>query len=163
METPLGPLRVVATSKGLAHVGFVDQKYAPAQDAFPEADTEILATAVAQLTEYFSGTRTRFELPLDLAGTAFQKRVWGALANIPAGQTRSYGQLAAELGSVARAVGTANGRNPISVILPCHRVIGADGALTGYAGGLDRKRWLLRHEGSAIGAQGSLFGAEGAS
>jgi methylated-DNA-[protein]-cysteine S-methyltransferase len=107
------------------------------------------ATA-AQLAEYFAGSRTEFDLPLAPRGTPFQLAVWGELARIPYGVTMSYGEMAAALGKslvASRAVGLANGRNPISIILPCHRVIGADGSLTGYGWGLDRKEWLLRHEG----------------
>jgi O-6-methylguanine DNA methyltransferase len=107
-----------------------------------------LRAAAEQLDQYFAGARRRFDLPLDLPGTPFQQRVWQALSEIPFGETLSYGQLAARIGKpgAARAVGLANNRNPISIIVPCHRVIGADGSLTGYGGGLDRKRWLLAHE-----------------
>lgn len=113
------------------------------------------AAAAAQLAEYFAGERTEFDLALAPRGTRFSLAVWEELAGIPYGKTVSYGQIAAALGKspvAARAVGLANGRNPISIILPCHRVIGADGSLTGYGWGLDRKEWLLRHEG-ALGAQ----------
>jgi methylated-DNA-[protein]-cysteine S-methyltransferase len=106
-----------------------------------------------QLQQYFAGTRKSFELDLAPAGTPFQQRVWTALQTIPHGQTRSYAWLAAQVGSVARAVGSANGANPIAIVIPCHRVIGADGSLTGYAGGLEAKRWLLDHEA----AQTRLF------
>ncbi|HEY0801667.1 MAG TPA: methylated-DNA--[protein]-cysteine S-methyltransferase, partial [Steroidobacteraceae bacterium] len=99
--------------------------------------------------EYFAGARREFDLPLKMAGTDFQKQVWSELTKIPFGQTRSYGQLAKRLGNPngSRAVGLANGRNPIAIIVPCHRVIGADGSLTGFGGGIDRKQWLLTHEG----------------
>jgi methylated-DNA-[protein]-cysteine S-methyltransferase len=112
-----------------------------------------------RLLAWFSGDRDAFTaLPVCPAGTEYQQRVWRALRNIPFGQTRSYGALARELGSVARAVGTANGANPIAIVIPCHRVVGANGDLTGYAGGLDRKRWLLRHEGVSLpGVPGELF------
>lgn len=112
-----------------------------------------LRAAAEQLGEYFAGARRRFDLPLDMPGTPFQQRVWQALSEIPFGETSSYGQLAARIGKpgAARAVGLANNRNPISLIVPCHRVIGADGSLTGYGGGLDRKRWLLAHEADAQG------------
>jgi len=111
-------------------------------------DDAMFAAAVAQLDEYFAGRRTGFDLPLAPAGTGFQQRVWHALCEIPYGDTTSYGALARQLGSpdASRAVGLANGRNPIAIVIPCHRVIGADGSLTGYGGGLDRKRWLLDHE-----------------
>jgi methylated-DNA-[protein]-cysteine S-methyltransferase len=109
----------------------------------------------AQLAEYFAGERTEFDLPLHMIGTRFQRRVWAALCEIPCGETTSYGALAESLGApgAARAVGLANGQNPVSIIVPCHRVIGADGSLTGYGGGLDAKRWLLSHET----AQPALF------
>jgi methylated-DNA-[protein]-cysteine S-methyltransferase len=108
-----------------------------------------LAAAIRQLSEYFAGSRRVFDLPLRMQGTLFQQRVWRQLAEIPYGTTWSYGELAKRIDnpSASRAVGLANGRNPISILVPCHRVIGADGSLTGYGGGLDRKRWLLAHEG----------------
>jgi methylated-DNA-[protein]-cysteine S-methyltransferase len=124
----------------------------------------VLDAAAAQLREYFAGERTEFDLPLAPRGTAFQLAVWAALAAIPYGETVSYGDIAVRLGKsslASRAVGLANGRNPISVILPCHRVIGADGSLTGYGWGVDRKEWLLRHEGAvppAVMEQEALFG-----
>jgi methylated-DNA-[protein]-cysteine S-methyltransferase len=124
------------------------------------------AAAATQLAEYFDGARREFDLPLAPHGTPFQLAVWAELAGIPYGQTVSYGEVAAALGKspvASRAVGLANGRNPISIILPCHRVIGADGSLTGYGWGVDRKEWLLRHEGARAvaaspGRQPTLFG-----
>jgi methylated-DNA-[protein]-cysteine S-methyltransferase len=109
---------------------------------------ESFADAVEQLEQYFAGERVEFDLELDMRGTDFQKDVWNALLTIPYGETRSYGQIAKQIGRPdrARAVGAANGSNPVSIIVPCHRVIGSDGSLTGYGGGLDRKRWLLEHE-----------------
>jgi methylated-DNA-[protein]-cysteine S-methyltransferase len=107
-----------------------------------------LAMARGQLNEYFAGERREFDLPLAPEGSDFQRRVWAALRDIPWGETRSYGDLAELLGSSPRAVGRANATNPICIIVPCHRVIGADGTLTGYAGGMDNKRWLLEHEGA---------------
>lgn len=106
-----------------------------------------------QLDEYFAGARRRFDLPLRAVGSAFQTRVWGALAEIPYGETTSYGAVAMTIGAptASRAVGLANGQNPISIVVPCHRVIGANGSLTGYGGGLDAKRWLLSHELSRVG------------
>jgi methylated-DNA-[protein]-cysteine S-methyltransferase len=114
-----------------------------------DATVAPLSAAVRQLTEYFSGARCEFDLPLRLHGTTFQTRVWHKLTEIPYGQTWSYGQLARRIDqpSASRAVGLANGRNPIAILVPCHRVIGADGSLTGYGGGIERKRWLLAHEG----------------
>jgi methylated-DNA-[protein]-cysteine S-methyltransferase len=106
-----------------------------------------------QLEEYFAGERTEFDLPLHMIGSEWQRRVWAALVDIPCGETASYGEIAARLGApgAARAVGLANGQNPVPVIVPCHRVIGADGSLTGYGGGLDAKRWLLAHEAQRTG------------
>ncbi|TAL08984.1 MAG: methylated-DNA--[protein]-cysteine S-methyltransferase [Porticoccaceae bacterium] len=108
----------------------------------------LIREAVRQLRAYFAGRLTRFELPLNPAGTAFQKSVWQALLAVPHGATASYGEIAAAVGNprASRAVGLANGRNPIAIVVPCHRIIGRDGSLTGYGGGLDRKRWLLAHE-----------------
>ena len=144
IPSPLGPLRLVARGAGLAGVYLPDR---PAPDAVA-GEVPVLARAAAQLAEYFAGTRRTFELPLAPDGTPFQQRVWTALLAIPFGETRGYGELARALGrpSAARAVGAANGRNPLAIVVPCHRVIGAAGALTGYAGGLAMKRWLLDHE-----------------
>ena len=129
-------------------------RHAPEQIGAAEPDTTDEATlamldgAAAQLTEYFAGNRTAFDLPLDLVGTQFQTEAWHALAGVPYGTTVSYGEQARRLGRPAavRAVGAANGRNPVPIVLPCHRIIGADGSLTGFGGGLDTKRWLLDHE-----------------
>jgi methylated-DNA-[protein]-cysteine S-methyltransferase len=120
---------------------------------------EPFARAIEQLEQYFAGERVDFHLELDMRGTDFQKNVWDALLTIPYGETRSYGDLANALGDpgLAQAVGSANGRNPISIIVPCHRVVGADGSLTGYAGGLDRKRYLLEMEEPADVSAGRLF------
>ena len=119
-------------------------------------DDDALAPVATQLRDYFAGARTRFELPLSPHGTAFQQKVWLALREIPFGRTTTYGQIAVDLGhpTASRAVGLANGRNPIAVIVPCHRVIGANGSLTGFGGGLPRKRWLLDHERSVLGERG---------
>jgi len=113
---------------------------------------DVLARARQQLSEYFARTRTTFELPLDPTGTPFELRVWEELRAIPFGATRSYGEIARRLGDVrlTRAVGAANGKNPIPILVPCHRVVGAKGELTGFGGGLDRKRWLLEHEGALL-------------
>lgn len=152
MSTPLGKMLPVSDGQALTGTYFTGQKY----DATPQPDWEedealpVLCRARGQLLEFFAGRRTVFDLPLALAGTAFQTKVWTALLDIPHGATHSYGQLSQSLGARAavRAVGAAVGRNPISVIVPCHRVIGADGSLTGYAGGLERKRELLALEAS---------------
>ncbi|HEX7610606.1 MAG TPA: methylated-DNA--[protein]-cysteine S-methyltransferase, partial [Solirubrobacteraceae bacterium] len=121
---------------------------APAQSPDWQHDDDALADVAGQLAAYFAGTLTEFDVQLELAGTDFQREVWQALRAIPYGETISYGELAQRVGkpSASRAVGLANGRNPIAIIVPCHRVIGADGSLTGYGGGLARKAWLLEHE-----------------
>src|ERR1700730_17371053 len=149
-ESPIG--RLLLTSDGTALTGLYMEPSRKAQsiDGWIQDEAEALISAtVRQLTEYFAGTRRDFDLPLRLQGTTFQTRVWRELTVIPYGQTWSYGQLAHRIDkpSASRAVGLANGRNPISILVPCHRVIGADGSLTGYGGGLERKRWLLAHEG----------------
>jgi methylated-DNA-[protein]-cysteine S-methyltransferase len=144
MPSPLGTLRLIARWDELAGV------YLPEQDA-PAAvpgTCDVLVQARAQLDEYFAGTRRAFDLPIAPRGTGFQERVWHALGAIPYGETMSYGALAASIGrpSASRAVGAANGKNPLSIIVPCHRVIAANGELTGYAGGMMAKRWLIDHE-----------------
>jgi methylated-DNA-[protein]-cysteine S-methyltransferase len=143
---------LLLTSDGTALTGLYMEPSRKAQctDGWREDVTVApLSATVRQLTEYFDGTRREFDLPLRLQGTTFQTRVWRELTEIPYGQTWSYGQLAQRIDkpSASRAVGLANGRNPISILVPCHRVIGADGSLTGYGGGIERKRWLLVHEG----------------
>jgi methylated-DNA-[protein]-cysteine S-methyltransferase len=149
-ESPIG--RLLLTSDGNALTGLYMEPSRKAQctDGWIE-DFSVapLSATMRQLTEYFEGARREFDLPLRLQGTAFQRRVWRQLTEIPYGQTWSYGQLAKRIDkpSASRAVGLANGRNPISILVPCHRVIGADGSLTGYGGGVERKRWLLCHEG----------------
>ncbi len=142
VHTPIGPL-AIAEEDG--RIVSVDWGW-PAESH----ETPLLAAARDQLAEYFAGRRTAFDLPLDPPGTPFQRRVWQALIRIPPGQTRSYGELAAELGSGARAVGAACGRNPIPVVIPCHRVVAADGRLGGYSGldGVETKRFLLQLEGA---------------
>jgi methylated-DNA-[protein]-cysteine S-methyltransferase len=153
--TPLGPVRLLAGPDGLAGLWFEDQKHRPQalDGVWPhDAGHALLDLAQAQLEQYFSGQRQRFELPLDLsAGTAFQQTVWRALLSIEPGRTCSYAALAQHIGcaQAARAVGAAVGRNRLSVIVPCHRVVGQGGQLTGYAGGLSRKRALLALEGVA--------------
>ena len=150
IETPLGTVRIVARGEAIAGIWFDGQKY----DAVPDAawhespNDPLLRDAARQLREYFAGRRERFDLALAPQGTAFQKSVWREIAKVPAGRTASYGDLARRIGrpSAARAVGAAVGRNPLSVAVPCHRIVGSDGSLTGYAGGLDRKRALLALE-----------------
>ena len=150
--SPLGPMVVAATPRGVAGIWFEGQKHMPDNSAWPQQpDHPVLLQAIAQLDEYFKGARSTFDLPLDLqGGTAFQQSVWQALLAIPRGGTTSYGQLGQRIGRPAavRAVGAAVGRNPVSVVVPCHRVVGADGSLTGYAGGLERKTALLQLEGA---------------
>jgi methylated-DNA-[protein]-cysteine S-methyltransferase len=142
LTSPLGPLYVEADEHGLTKL-YTDGHRLHA-DAGPDDGT--FAEVQKQLDEYYSGERTEFDLPLSEHGTPFELAVWARLRRIPYGETATYGELARELGSVPRAVGRANGRNRISIIVPCHRVIGADGSLTGYAGGLQAKRLLLEHE-----------------
>jgi len=148
-DSPLGRLRLLATDEALVGLYFPEHTPAPAIEAqSAPGEHAILDRVAGQLEAYFSGRRRRFELPLAPAGTEFQREVWAALVTIEPGTTATYAELAARIGRPAavRAVGAANGRNPISIVVPCHRVIGSDGRLTGYAGGLARKRWLLDHE-----------------
>ena len=155
-QSPLGPMTLAATKAGLAGLWFDGQRYLPAELDGPtrwpaNANHPTLKKAVLQLTEYFAGKRQAFNVPLDLSGgTAFQQAVWRALLGIAAGQTSRYSGISKMIANPAavRAVGAAVGRNPISIIVPCHRVLGADGSLTGYAGGLDRKTALLKLEGA---------------
>lgn len=157
VNTPLGAVLLARTGTGLAGAWFEGQKAHPGALAAPRADDDpLLCEAAAQLGDYFAGRRSRFELPLDLLGSAFQRQVWQALLGIERGRTTSYGEIARSIGSpqAVRAVGAAVGRNPVSVIVPCHRVLGGDGSLTGYAGGLHRKSALLRLEGVAMAPAG---------
>lgn len=151
VDSPVGPLTLVAEDDNLTGLYMTDQRHRPAEETFgvpaDPADPPFAVTA-AQLTAYFAGERTDFDLPLHLAGTPFQQRVWEQLRQIPYGETISYGALAERVGNPAasRAVGMANGRNPVGIIVPCHRVVGANGSLTGYGGGIDRKKQLLALE-----------------
>jgi len=146
VESPLGPLRLVAAGGALSGLYLPAHRRMPVMAGGDGRGHPVLERARQELTEYFAGERLAFDLPLSLAGTPFQRAVWAALCRIPPGETRSYGQLAAELGGGARAVGSANARNPVSIVVPCHRVVGANGRLTGYAGGEAAKAWLLAHE-----------------
>lgn len=155
LDTPVGRLTVIASDTGVRAVlwdrdGEAERTRAAAAGAVPvaAADHPVLAAAVAQLQEYFAGTRQQFDLPLDVVGTDFQRDAWRALQTIPYGSTVSYGEQARRLGNpkAVRAVGAANGRNPVSIVVPCHRVVGSDGSLTGFAAGVDAKAWLLDHE-----------------
>ena len=155
IDSPVGKLTLVARGDRLAAILWEDDREGRVRlgaMAVGDQHPALLATA-AQLAEYFQGERRHFDLPLDFAGTDFQKQVWAALLTIPFGETRTYAQIAAQIGNVkaVRAVGAANGRNPISIIAPCHRVIGADGSLTGFAGGLAIKEKLLALESAAVG------------
>jgi methylated-DNA-[protein]-cysteine S-methyltransferase len=152
LPSPIGELTLVARAGQLTGLYMDSQRHRPGSHAFGVAGdcaAEPFASAARQLASYFAGELTAFDLPLAPAGTAFQRRVWSALQAIPYGQTWSYGELARHIGSASRAVGLANGKNPIALIIPCHRVIGSDGSLTGYGGGLDRKRFLLDLETGA--------------
>ena len=153
VQSPIGPLRLVATDHALVAIEF---------DASPEDDRSthpILDQVECELAEYFRGARRTFTVPLAPAGTAFQQRVWSALLRVPYGRLESYAAIARAIGSPAavRAVGAANGRNPIPIIVPCHRIVGSNGALVGYGGGTARKQWLLEHEGSAATRTLDLF------
>src|SRR5580765_191756 len=147
LDTPIGPLGLVASAEGLQGVYFDGSRIRS------EGGSPVLAEATRQLEAYFDGELLDFDLPLELHGTEFQRRCWLALGSIPYGQTVSYGEQARRLGlgsDRARAVGAANGQNPLPIVLPCHRVIGADGSLTGFGGGLQVKRFLLEHEGAQL-------------
>jgi methylated-DNA-[protein]-cysteine S-methyltransferase len=156
IDSPYGPLTLVADADdALCGLYMVGQRHRPAEETFgPRDDTlPVFAETVEQLTAYFAGETRQFTVRLSLHGTPFQRRVWQQLTTIPYGETRTYGQLADVLGNskASRAVGLANGRNPVGIIVPCHRVIGSDGSLTGYGGGLDRKQRLLDFErGTAL-------------
>ena len=151
VQSPLGPIEVNGSDKGITSVSFVE--------SVPEnySNPDLLKDSVSQIDDYFSGRRKEFSIPLAPEGTSFQKQVWQELQTIPFGEKRSYLDIAQKLGdkNATRAVGAANGKNPIAIIIPCHRVIGEDGKLTGYAGGLWRKEWLLDFESSK--EQGELF------
>ncbi len=153
LETPLGEMRAFASRDGLRALIFEGSDPAAngvCGEVFDGARDEVLRACAAQLREYFAGRRTTFDLPLDAVGTPFQQQAWRALRDIPYGETRSYAQQAEAMGrpSAVRAVGAANARNPHTIVVPCHRVLGADGALTGFASGLRNKRRLLELEGA---------------
>lgn len=153
-ESPLGTMLLAATDRGLAGLWFLGQRHGPtAAPGLEVADHPVLQETVRQLSAYFAGERGAFALPIDFAwGTPFQRSVWQALLAIPAGETTSYAALGRRVGrpSAARAIGAAVGRNPVSIVVPCHRVLGTAGALTGYAGGIERKAALLRLEGALV-------------
>jgi methylated-DNA-[protein]-cysteine S-methyltransferase len=155
LDSPIGELTLVALDGVLAGCYMDAQRHRPADPIFGDPDPDGFDVAAGQLAEYFAGTRTDFDLPLAMVGTDFQRRVWAGLLQIPYGETMSYGELAIRIGCPggSRAVGLANGRNPIGIIVPCHRVIGASGSLTGYGGGLERKRHLLDFEREVLWRQ----------
>jgi methylated-DNA-[protein]-cysteine S-methyltransferase len=159
VESPVGELTLVAEDGKLTGVYFPHHWYRPDPATFGERDDAGFGEVKRQLAEYFAGARERFDLPLGARGEEFQERVWAQISAIPHGQTVTYGDIARELGGgvLAKDVGAAVGRNPLSVIVPCHRVVGHDGRLTGYAGGLARKRFLLDLEEPAAGKSGKLF------
>ncbi len=159
IDSPVGPLMLAADDHGLRHIEFRDNRHPVNRGDWHGGDNAILQATEAQLAEYFAGTRTRFDLPLAPRGTEFQLRVWQALARIPHGSTSTYAEQARAIGSpdAVRAVGAANGRNPLPIVLPCHRVIGTDGALVGFGGGLPVKEFLLRLEGALPTRQAGLF------
>lgn len=147
-DSPVGHLTLMAMGGSLVGVYMGEEGHESPPDTVDDADTTVLTEAAKQLDEYFAGRRTEFDLPMIFDGTPFQRQVWAALRTIPYGETMSYGELAGRIGRPAavRAVGLANGRNPISIVVPCHRVIGSNGDLTGYGGGIERKRFLLSLE-----------------
>ena len=150
-DSPLGPVIAIADDEGIRHIDFIGAKYERpvADDWIEDPDAPALRACATQLAEYFAGARTNFDLPLAPRGSDFQQRVWREIARVPYGETISYAELARRAGAPgqARAAGAATGRNPVGVVIPCHRIVGSDGSLTGYAGGLERKRGLLELEG----------------
>lgn len=148
VDSPIGPLTLVASDGRLAGLYMEQHRYAPDPSRFGPRDADSLAAAAEQLAEYFAGERREFDIPVLFEGTPFQQTVWRALQEIPCGETTTYGELAERIGrpTASRAVGLANGHNPISIVVPCHRVVGSNGSLTGYGGGIERKRYLLNLE-----------------
>jgi len=159
IDSPVGPLLLAGSGSTLKHLRMKDQNHEPNRTGWQPAANDSFGDAVEQLEAYFVGELTQFEVDIHLDGTEFQRRVWEALRTIRYGETRSYGEVAAQIGmpGAARAVGLANGRNPISIIVPCHRVVGSTGRLTGYGGGIDRKRTLLDLEYGRRAAPLALF------
>lgn len=159
IDSPIGPLSLIADDEAIVELRFPNAPLEPGEGGDEDADHPVLQQAADELDEYFAGERTDFDVPLSPNGTAFQLAAWNALRDIPFGETVSYGDQARRLGGVnkSRAVGAANGRNPIPIIVPCHRVIGANGNLTGFGGGIEMKVWLLDHERRIRGGQATLF------
>ena len=155
IDTPIGPLTLVAGPNGLREVRFPNGRLVSAADGPARPDHPVLAQTATELAEYFAGTRQDFDVPLDPHGSPFQLSAWQGLTTIPFAETVSYGEQARRLGhdGKARAIGAANGSNPLPVIVPCHRVIGSDGSLTGFGGGLETKAWLLHHERVVAGLE----------
>ncbi|MBL3656972.1 methylated-DNA--[protein]-cysteine S-methyltransferase [Fulvivirga sediminis] len=155
-QSPVGPLCIEANEESLLSITFNPSDIDPSESK----KSNVIDHCIAELDQYFKGTLKTFTVPLLLNGTAFQNKVWSELTKIPYGKTISYSELALRLGDVKciRAAGTANGKNKLPIIIPCHRVIGKDGQLVGFAGGLDKKEWLLKHEGIIKGAQMKIFG-----
>jgi O-6-methylguanine DNA methyltransferase len=174
-SSPVGLLFLARTPRGLRHLEYMDRRSLKRTIAAHEAEhpgAEWVASllelkpVVEQLESYFNGGLVEFEIPLDMAGSEFQLKVWDVLRTIPYGETRTYGQIATAVGQprATRAVGLANNQNPIAIVVPCHRILGADGALTGYGGGMPKKRWLLEHEAAharRLGLQGESLAASG--
>jgi methylated-DNA-[protein]-cysteine S-methyltransferase len=158
VDSPVGLLTLAGRNGRLRHLRMVDQTYEPSREGWVD-DDGAFDDAVRQLDAYFAGNLTEFDLELDLVGSDFQKKVWAQLLAIPYGETRTYGEIARDIGSAgaSRAVGLANGHNPIGIIVPCHRVIGANGSLTGYGGGIERKRQLLDMEENRVAPVATLF------
>ena len=161
IESPIGPMSIVVDDDvaAIVEVRFANSPLHDGEGGPRDDEHPLLRQAARELDEYFAGERTDFDVPLAPSGTAFQLAAWSALTTIPYGETVRYGEQARRLGDInkSRAVGAANGRNPIPVIVPCHRVIGSNGSLTGFGGGIEAKAWLLAHERSVAGAQPSLF------
>ena len=159
LDSPIGELLLTGDGQYVTGIWMQSHRSEWNRTRAYERDDVALAAVRTQLTEYFAGARSGFELLLLPEGTPFQRKVWNALCEIPYGETISYGELARRIGqpSAARAVGLANGSNPLPIVVPCHRVIGADGSLTGFGGGIERKRWLLAHEASVARGTGDLF------
>jgi len=159
LESPIGELLLTGDGEAVTGIWMPSHRSEWKRTQTLQRDDAALAAARTQLSEYFAGERTVFDLPLAPEGTGFQRKVWAALCEIPYGETISYGELARRIGqpTAARAVGLANGSNPLPIVVPCHRVIGADGSLTGFGGGIERKRWLLAHERKFAQVTGDLF------
>lgn len=154
IESPIGVLQVRGSDKGVTHVTFVSELGAEA--SFKK--NTLIEMCVQQLKEYFQGQRNAFDIPLDWRGTVFQQSIWQSLLDVPFGAVASYSDIAIAVSNpkAVRAVGAANGKNPIAIIVPCHRIIGSNGSLTGYAGGVERKAWLLNHEGVQLNLESSV-------